>query len=82
MLAAQDFPPEHQCRKLCSGFRKNEARLPKPPAGALRAPAELPLLSERPMPEFALAYADLQARYVRRRGVSACSRAMCGSCKA
>lgn len=43
-----------------------EAPLPKPPAGALRAPAELPLLPERPMPlsEFAQAYADLQARYV------------------
>jgi hypothetical protein len=47
-----------------------EAPLPKPPAGVLRMPAELPLLPERPMPvaEFAAAYADLQARYVSETG--------------
>jgi hypothetical protein len=43
-----------------------DAPLPKPPAAAMTAPADLPLLPERPvpLPEFAQAYADLQARYL------------------
>ena len=43
-----------------------DAPLPKPPAAAMTAPPDLPLLPDRPLPlpEFAQAYADLQARFV------------------
>lgn len=66
MLAAQDFPPEHRRRKLYSGFRKNEARLPsRPQEPSERLPncpcnLSAPFL---PLPEFGLAYAAPQARY-------------------
>ena len=85
MLAAQDSPPEHRRRKLYSGFRKNEARLPsRPQEPSERLPncpcnLSAPFL---PLPEFGLAYAAPQARYAGRQGVSVWSRAMRGSCKA
>jgi len=39
MLAARDFPPEHHCRKLCSGFRNFAAARVR--SGLRRSPSPL-----------------------------------------